>query len=132
ELILQKVSRCLIPSQGYSGFDRDVNDINSLNLTSAYLHTASRRANQHLLNIGWESNSAGFCNAFPPESSPYHEWEQMVGNWIDHRDLRHHRHKAIIDGVFDGTYGISFEKDDLLAPLRQAHAEVHAALVSYQ
>jgi hypothetical protein len=88
-----------------------------------------RSAGRLPLNLGWGSNLGGLCNAFPPRSRPYHEWEAKIGEFHT-ADIYGHIHKSHISGRYAPT--MTPEVDRLLEPLRRAHDEVYAAATSAQ
>jgi hypothetical protein len=96
-------------------------------LTLSELATACEAQGLNLLNLGWASNLGGLCNAYPPLSAPYFEWERKL---VAHsKDRAGHVHKAHISG--HDVWKMNEETERLLIPLRETHDHVHKVSSAY-
>jgi hypothetical protein len=101
--------------------------LSPFSLTPQFLKERCTARGLPFLNLTWASNINGICNAYPPRSAPYFEWEKSANQ--SHRDGDGHIHKSLITGSFE--YVMSREVDILLRPMRDAHAKIVATASAY-
>lgn len=101
-------------------FSSSTVDINTRGLNPHDLDLICREKGLVMLDVGSGSVlGGGMCNAFPVGSSPYHDWENMVNQYVT-KDIWGHRHKSY---MVNGSYQRDMDEklDKALEPLREAH-----------
>jgi hypothetical protein len=83
----------------------------------------------NILNLGWASNLGGLCNAYPPLSAPYFEWEGRLAGQGRGKDRVGHVHKSFISGR--NRSKLDEATKQLLVPLREAHTSVRTLSTAY-
>ncbi|MBN8551244.1 MAG: hypothetical protein J0M12_18170, partial [Deltaproteobacteria bacterium] len=109
-----------VPAADYDGFDPKRPDITKLELTYEDLKRVCQEAGANLIDLGWPSNIAGLCNAYPPKSAPFHQWESSASTRIV--DRAGHLHKTTVLGGYSAD--MSPAHDRALQPLRDLHTRV--------
>ncbi|MBN8550349.1 MAG: hypothetical protein J0M12_13625 [Deltaproteobacteria bacterium] len=109
-----------VPADQYDGFDPQRPDITKLEITYEDLQRICHESGANFIDLGWPSNIAGLCNAYPPKSAPFHQWESAVNSRI--MDRAGHLHKTTVLGGYSAD--LSPAHDRALQPLRDLHTRV--------
>lgn len=129
-ILRQKLTGTLIPYEDYTGFSSKNKDVNEMGLTPKELILASKQIPANVLNLCWGSNiGGGLCNAYPPNSSPYHLWEIPLRG-KETEDSYRHIHKSHILGGYKPV--MTPELEAMMIPLRKAHQNVYTLTTKYQ
>ncbi len=123
-----KVKGAVIEYKDYRGPSLEHKDVNEIGLTIENLIKEAKQIPANILNIGWGSNvGGGLCNAYPPNSKPYHEWEWYLN---ETEDAYGHVHKSHMLTGYKEHMTPELEKGFI--PLREAHDKIYALTNSYQ
>ncbi len=129
KILYEKLKGTIIPLD--TANVKSLKDINQVGFTPQELFQAASRIQANVLNLGWGSNIGGsLSNAYPPDSSPFHEWERPLAKKNHTEDAYGHIHKSHIAGEYLGS--MTPHMDKLLEPLRKAHAQVYTITNRYQ
>ncbi len=94
EVVNDMIGPSLIPELEFRGFTKQKIDLTKVDLSPKDFVAEANRRNMNVLDIGAASNLAGLCNAYPPKSKPYHNWEVDIGH-SHYTDGHGHRHKDL-------------------------------------
>jgi hypothetical protein len=122
-----------VPVREYSGaFVAGYASSSAAPLDFFSLRMAAARKGLSILSLGWMSNVAGLCNAFPPGSAPYHLWEvqrnERTRNEILRGDRRRPQPALSSDRAGHVHKAYAYSREDstqILSALRTAHQEVY-------
>ncbi|MBI3591779.1 MAG: hypothetical protein HY094_10430 [Candidatus Melainabacteria bacterium] len=124
EVLKKRLAGTLIPYDHYTGPSNQYKDINEVGLTIKDLIKDAEEIDASVLNMGWGSNiGGGLCNSYPPNSSPFHEWERKLRRKSPTEDFYNHVHKSYITGEYVSE--MTRKQNKKLLPLRFAHDQVN-------
>lgn len=130
-ILRKKLTGTLISYKDYLGPSSNYKDINEAGLTIKDLEKEAKELGINIINLCWGSNiGGGLCNAYPLNSSPFHEWEDALRKKGETVDIYGRVHKSHITGDYL-TY-MAPKMNKLLEPLREAHNQVFRAANNYQ
>ena len=131
QVLSDKLKNVAIKYEDYSGPSAKHNDVNEVGLNIEDLIEDAKKIPANVLNLTWGSNiSSGLCNAYPPNSKPFHEWEVEMRARHETEDNYGHIHKSHRFGTYRANMDPELEK--AMIPLREAHNQVFNVTNKYQ